>query len=156
MKLRIVALGRIKSGPERLLVDDYLERGTATGRSVGIGPCIETEIDTRTLKASRDESRALASDISKGSRVILLDERGKALSSRQLADQIGLWRDEGCREAVFCIGGADGHDRTELPQPDLMLAFGPAVFPHKLVRVMLAEQLYRAASILAGTPYHRD
>jgi len=91
-----------------------------------------------------------------GVRLVLLDERRKALSSRQLARQIGQWRDEGCREAVFCIGGADGHDRSQLPHPDLTLAFGPAVFPHKLVRVMLAEQLYRAVSILAGTPYHRD
>ena len=156
MKLRIAALGRIKSGPERSLVDEYLERGTATGRALGLGPCLETEIDNRALKTASDESRALAAGLEHGARLILLDERGKALSSRQLASQIGRWRDEGCREAVFCIGGADGHDHAQLPQPDLMLAFGPAVFPHKLVRVMLAEQLYRAVSILAGTPYHRD
>ncbi|WP_323760957.1 23S rRNA (pseudouridine(1915)-N(3))-methyltransferase RlmH [Maricaulis sp.] len=156
MKLRIAALGRIKSGPERTLVDDYLERGTATGRSVGLGPLVESELDNRSLKSASEESRALAASLDAGSRLILLDERGKALASRELARQIGQWRDEGCREAVFCIGGADGHDRTQLPKPDLMLAFGPAVFPHKLVRVMLAEQLYRSASILAGTPYHRD
>lgn len=156
MKLRIAALGRIKSGPERTLVDDYLERGTATGRSVGLGPLVESELDNRSLKSASDESRALAASLDPGARLILLDERGKALGSRQLARQIGQWRDEGCREAVFCIGGADGHDRSQLPQPDLMLAFGPAVFPHKLVRVMLAEQLYRAVSIHAGTPYHRD
>ncbi|WP_417487163.1 23S rRNA (pseudouridine(1915)-N(3))-methyltransferase RlmH [Maricaulis sp.] len=156
MKLRIAALGRIKSGPERTLVDDYLERGTATGRSVGLGPLVESELDNRSLKSASDESRALATSLDPGARLILLDERGKALGSRQLARQIGQWRDEGCREAVFCIGGADGHDRSQLPQPDLMLAFGPAVFPHKLVRVMLAEQLYRAVSIQAGTPYHRD
>lgn len=156
MKLRIAALGRIKSGPERTLVDDYLERGTATGRSVGLGPLVESELDNRSLKSASDESRALAASLDPGARLILLDERGKALGSRQLALQIGQWRDEGCREAVFCIGGADGHDRSQLPQPDLMLAFGPAVFPHKLVRVMLAEQLYRAVSIQAGTPYHRD
>jgi len=156
VKLRIAALGRIKSGPERTLVDDYLERGTATGRSVGLGPLVESELDNRSLKSASDESRALAASLDPGARLILLDERGKALGSRQLARQIGQWRDEGCREAVFCIGGADGHDRSQLPQPDLMLAFGPAVFPHKLVRVMLAEQLYRAVSIHAGTPYHRD
>ncbi|WP_291845189.1 23S rRNA (pseudouridine(1915)-N(3))-methyltransferase RlmH [Maricaulis sp.] len=156
MKLRIAALSRIKTGPERILVDDYLERGSATGRAIGLGPCVESEIDNRALRSAGEESRALAASLEGGARIILLDERGKALSSRQLATQIGLWRDEGCREAVFCIGGADGHDRSQLPQPDLMLAFGPAVFPHKLVRVMLAEQLYRAISILAGTPYHRD
>ncbi len=156
MRLRVAALGRIKSGPERTLVDDYLDRGTATGRAIGLGPFAESEIDTRSLKSSSDESRALAAGLDPGARIVLLDERGKALNSWQLARQIGQWRDEGCREAVFCIGGADGHDRSQLPQPDLMLSFGPAVFPHKLVRVMLAEQLYRAVSILAGTPYHRD
>jgi len=156
VKLRITAVGRVKSGPERDLVDDYTGRGTATGRAIGLGPLSETEIDNRSLKSAREESRALAVGLEPGVRLVLLDERGKALSSRQLARQIGQWRDEGCREAVFCIGGADGHDRSQLPHPDLTLAFGPAVFPHKLVRVMLAEQLYRAVSILAGTPYHRD
>ena len=156
MKLRIAAIGRLKSGPERTLVDDYLERGTATGRAIGLGPLAETELDNRSLKRANDESRALAASLDPGARLVLLDERGKALGSRQLARQVGQWRDEGVREAVFCIGGADGHDRSQFPQPDLMLAFGPAVFPHKLVRVMLAEQLYRAVSILAGTPYHRD
>ena len=156
MKLRIAALSRIKSGPERELVDTYMDRCTATGRPIGLGPLSETEIDNRALKTSSDESRALAQTLEPGAKLILLDERAKALSSRQFASQIERWRDEGAREAVFCIGGADGHDRTALPQPDLMLAFGPAVWPHKLVRVMLAEQLYRAVSILAGSPYHRD
>ena len=156
MKLRIAALGRLKSGPERELVDPYLERGTAVGRPIGLGPLSETEIDNRALKTSQEESRAVAATLEPGSKLVLLDERGKALSSRAFADTLGRWRDEGAREAVFCIGGADGHDRSAFPQPDLMLAFGPAVWPHKLVRVMLAEQLYRAAAILAGTPYHRD
>ncbi|WP_203291201.1 23S rRNA (pseudouridine(1915)-N(3))-methyltransferase RlmH [Maricaulis parjimensis] len=156
MKLRIAALSRIKSGPERELVDTYMDRCTATGRPIGLGPLSETEIDNRALKTSSDESRALAQTLEPGAKLVLLDERGKALSSRQLASQLERWRDEGAREAVFCIGGADGHDRSVLPQPDLMLAFGPAVWPHKLVRVMLAEQLYRGVSILAGAPYHRD
>jgi 23S rRNA (pseudouridine1915-N3)-methyltransferase len=126
------------------------------GRPIGLGPLSETEIDNRALKTSQEESRAVAATLEPGSKLVLLDERGKALSSRAFADTLGRWRDEGAREAVFCIGGADGHDRSAFPQPDLMLAFGPAVWPHKLVRVMLAEQLYRAAAILAGTPYHRD
>nr|WP_238934479.1 23S rRNA (pseudouridine(1915)-N(3))-methyltransferase RlmH [Maricaulis parjimensis] len=154
--MRIAALSRIKSGPERELVDTYMDRCTATGRPIGLGPLSETEIDNRALKTSSDESRALAQTLEPGAKLVLLDERGKALSSRQLASQLERWRDEGAREAVFCIGGADGHDRSVLPQPDLMLAFGPAVWPHKLVRVMLAEQLYRGVSILAGAPYHRD
>lgn len=146
----------MKSGPERELVDTYADRCTATGRPIGLGPLAETEIDNRAFKTAGEESRALAASLEPGARLILLDERGRALTSREFAGTLGRWRDEGAREAVFCIGGADGHDRTQLPRPDLMLAFGPAVWPHKLVRVMLAEQLYRAVSILAGSPYHRD
>ena len=155
MKLTLTALGRIKSGPERELVDEYCQRATATGRPLGLGPLSEHEIDTRSLSGKRAESEALAASLPAGAKLILLDERGKSLTSPQLARTIGQWRDDGVRDAVFCIGGADGHDRSVLPNPDLMLAFGPAVWPHKLVRVMLAEQLYRAVSILAGTPYHR-
>jgi len=151
-----MALGRIRSGAERQLLDEYSERCTTTGRAIGLGPLEETQIDNRSLNGKTAESRALAEHIPQGARLVLLDERGKALSSRQLAEKIGHWRDDGARETVFCIGGADGHDHTVLPKPDLMLAFGPAVWPHKLVRIMLAEQIYRATSILAGTPYHRD
>lgn len=156
MKLRISAIGRIRSGPERELVDDYLNRCSVTGRAIGIGPLTETQIDNRSLKSKTDESRALAESLGADVKFIMLDERGKAFKSPDLARKLGEWHDAGCREAVFCIGGADGHDHKALPKPDLMLAFGPAVWPHKLVRVMLAEQIYRAVSILAGTPYHRE
>jgi len=156
VKLTIAALGRMKAGPERELVDTYIERASATGRAIGLGPAGEQEIDNRSLTSASDESRALAGSLPAGCKLVLMDERGKAMTSRDFASTLGRWRDEGVREAVFCIGGADGHDRTQLPQPDLILAFGPAVWPHKLVRVMLAEQIYRAVSILAGTPYHRD
>lgn len=156
MKLTIAALGRMKSGPERDLVDTYAERGTATGRPVGLGPVNELEIDNRALSTATEESRALAAGLPAGCKLVLLDERGKALASRDFARKLETWRDDGVRETVFAIGGADGHDRSQLPAPDLVMAFGPAVWPHKLVRVMLAEQIYRAVSILAGTPYHRD
>lgn len=156
MKLTISALGKLKSGPEREMIDEYLDRMTATGRPVGLGPATEVQIDNRSLKTKTDESRALAESLPGDARLILLDERGKSMPARQLAKTIGQWRDEGVREAVFCIGGADGHDHDALPRPHLMLAFGNTVWPHKLVRIMLAEQLYRATSILAGSPYHRD
>ena len=156
MKLRIAALGRIKSGPERELVDLYCDRATATGRTVGYGPLTVSEIDNRSLKGAAEESRALAASLPPDGRLVLLDERGKSLASRQFSTLLDGWRDSGTRETVFCIGGADGHDRSVLPRPDLMLAFGPAVWPHKLVRIMLAEQIYRAVSISAGAPYHRD
>ena len=156
MKLRIAAIGRLRKGPERDLIDDYRARCSGTGRSIGLGPLDETELDNRSLKNRSDESRALAASLPTGAKLVLLDERGKSLSSRQLANTLQQWRDDGAPEAVFCIGGADGHDHDALPRPDLMLAFGPAVWPHKLVRIMLAEQIYRATAILAGTPYHRD
>ena len=146
----------MKSGPERDLVDTYVDRASATGRPVGLGPVSEQEIDNRSLTGADAESRALAASLPAGATLVLLDERGKALASRDFARTLERWRDEGVRETVFAIGGADGHDRSQLPQPDLVMAFGPAVWPHKLVRVMLAEQIYRAVSILAGTPYHRD
>ena len=138
------------------MIDEYLDRASATGRPVGLGPMAETQIDNRALKSKTDESRALAQSLPDGARLILLDERGKTLPARKLAQTLANWRDEGVREAVFCIGGADGHDHEALPRADLMLAFGNTVWPHKLVRIMLAEQLYRAVSILARSPYHRD
>lgn len=156
MKLRIAAIGRVRSGPERELVDDYANRCSIAGRAIGLGPLTETQIDNRSLKTQTDESRALAESLGGDIKFVLLDERGKAFKSPDLARKLGEWRDSGCREVVFAIGGADGHDHDVLPRPDLMLAFGPAVWPHKLVRVMLAEQIYRAVSILAGTPYHRE
>lgn len=156
MKLTIAAIGRLRSGPERELLDDYARRVEAQGRALGLGPLGETELDNRNLKDKRAESEALARAVPDGARLVLLDERGKALTSRDFAARLGAWRDDGARETVFVIGGADGLDRSAFSQPDLLLAFGPAVWPHKLVRVMLAEQIYRGVSILAGSPYHRD
>ena len=156
MKLRIAAIGRIRSGPERILIDEYLDRARAQGRAVGLTGVSETEIDGRSLKDKGAESQALAKSLTGNEKVVLLDERGEALPSRKLARKIGAWRDDGAAETVFLIGGADGHDADALPRPDLTLAFGPAVWPHRLVRIMLAEQIYRAAAILAGAPYHRD
>lgn len=156
MRLTIAAIGRLRAGPERELVDDYLSRATGAGRPVGLGPAQENGIDNRALSDRTAESKALADAIPAGAKCVFLDERGTDLTARDFAAVIGTWRDEGVRETVFLIGGADGLDRTVLPRPDLVLAFGKTVWPHKLVRVMLAEQLYRAASILAGMPYHRD
>ena len=87
---------------------------------------------------------------------VLLDERGKALASSELARILEDWRDSGKKEARFLIGGADGHSQAERERADLMLSFGPATWPHLLVRAMLAEQLFRATSILANHPYHRE
>ena len=87
---------------------------------------------------------------------VVLDERGASLTSTALADKLGRWRDEGVREVRFLIGAADGHDEATRQSADLLLSLGPATWPHLLVRAMLAEQLFRATSILAGHPYHRS
>jgi 23S rRNA (pseudouridine1915-N3)-methyltransferase len=156
MILRIIASGRLKSGPERELVDRYADRIRGAGGPVSLGPLEETGLDNRSFKGKSDESAALAAQIQAGAAVCLLDERGKALGSRELADHLARWRDDGIREACFVIGGADGLDRSAFGSPQLVLSFGKAVWPHMLVRAMLAEQLYRAVSILSGSPYHRD
>lgn len=156
MQLRIIASGRLKSGPERELIQRYTERIRAGGPQIALGPLSEIEIDPKAFKTRTSESTALAAQIPDGAAVCLMDERGKALSSRDLSDALARWRDDGIRDACFVIGGADGLDRTAFTRPDMMLSFGKAVWPHMLVRAMLAEQLYRAVSILSGSPYHRD
>lgn len=156
MRLHIIAAGRLKSGPERELIDRYADRIRGGGASIGLGPLQETGIDTRSLSGKTAESAALAAQIPGGAALCLLDERGKSLSSRDLASQIAGWRDDGLRDAAFVIGGAGGLDRSAFQTPRLVLSFGKAVWPHMLVRAMRAEQLYRAVSILSGAPYHRD
>ena len=156
MRLEIRAVGRLKSGPERALVDDYLARASAQGRSLGLGPACERETDPRSLTGKTAETDALAGDLDGGSLVVALDETGRTMRSQDLADLIRAARDDGVRQAVFLIGGADGHARDRLPGGARLVSFGRATWPHKLVRVMLAEQIYRAVSIIAGTPYHRE
>ncbi len=156
MRAEIRAIGRIKSGPERALVDDYLNRVTTLGRGIGLGPATEREYDPRNLKDKAAETQALVADVSAGALVFALDETGKSMTSMAIAETMERARDDGVREAVFLIGGADGHERQLLPSGARLLAFGAATFPHKLVRVMLAEQIYRAVSLIAGTPYHRE
>lgn len=156
MRLTVVALGRQKAGPEGRLVDDYLDRAGAAGRPLGLGPARLVEIDDRKLRGPAEESARALAAAPEGAALIALDERGRALTSRDFADLLARLRDEGRREACFFIGGADGHDAALTERADLILSFGPMVWPHMLARVMLAEQLYRAATILAGAPYHRD
>lgn len=156
MRLTIAAIGRIRTGAERDLLNDYHDRTGTAGRQLGLGPIAETEIDNRTLSGKRTESAALAAALPADARLCLLDERGTTLTSRDFAGRLARWRDDGARDAAFVIGGADGLDHEAFSRPDLVLSFGPMVWPHRLARVMLAEQLYRAVSILAGSPYHRD
>lgn len=155
MKVTIAAVGRLRAGPERELIDDYATRFDRTGRALGLGPLTVSEVEPRKGQGPAVEAPLLRAAIPDGAIVIALDERGKLMTSPEFASQLGEWRDQGRREAVFLIGGADGLAKDLRGTADARLSFGKMVWPHMLVRVMLAEQLYRAASILAGSPYHR-
>jgi 23S rRNA (pseudouridine1915-N3)-methyltransferase len=154
MQLKIAAVGRMRAGPEADLVNDYLSRTDKIGRAVGIGPASVQEVDAK--KGGMVAEAALLEKATQRSRpLIALDERGKTLDSPEFAAKLGDWRDQGCGIATFIIGGADGIDPALRAKVDMSLSFGRMVWPHMLVRVMLAEQLYRATSILTGSPYHR-
>jgi 23S rRNA (pseudouridine1915-N3)-methyltransferase len=155
MRLVICAVGRLRAGPEKALVDDYLTRCGRTGRGIGLGPATLTEIDERKVTGKAGEGEALLRALPDGARLVALDERGRTLTSPEFAELLAGWRDAGAGDAAFVIGGADGLDAQVLSRADATLSFGRMVWPHMLARVMLAEQLYRAAGILAGTPYHR-
>ena len=139
MLLYIVARGKIGRSPEADLVERYLKRIA--------WPTKVTELPDRGGKIPAPAANGVT---------IVLDERGQALSSTELAKTLEAWRDSGKREARFLIGAADGHDEAQRRSADLLLSFGAATWPHLLVRTMLAEQLFRATSILANHPYHRD
>jgi 23S rRNA (pseudouridine1915-N3)-methyltransferase len=156
LRLLIAAVGRI--GPreaERRLIDDYRDRATRTGRPLGLGPVEEIEVEDRKGGGMAAEGALLARAVPAGARIVALDERGRMLPSPDFAAVLARWRDDGAGVAAFVIGGAEGLDPALRDRADLVLSFGPMVWPHRLVRVMLAEQLYRAATILAGGPYHR-
>lgn len=156
MRLRICAVGRSRTGPERALADDYLARFDRTGRSLGLGPAEIAEVENRKGGGRYAEAALLGRAIPAGAFVVALDERGRTLSSSEFAERLGRWRDDGISALAFLIGGADGLDPDLRDRADMVLSFGPMVWPHMLARAMLAEQLYRAASILAGAPYHRE
>jgi 23S rRNA (pseudouridine1915-N3)-methyltransferase len=155
MRVHLCAVGRLRSGPERALVDDYLQRFDRTGRALALGPAVEHEVEDKKNAGMAAEAALLSRAIPAGSVLITLDERGKLLSSPDFAARLAAWRDGGRQDVAFVIGGADGIDPALRAQADLSISFGAMVWPHMLVRVMLAEQLYRAASILSGAPYHR-
>ena len=139
MLLHIIARGKIGRSPEAELTERYLKRIS--------WPTKMTELPDRGGTVPENVGNAVT---------VVLDERGKALSSMELAKKLEGWRDTGRRETRFLIGAADGHEEGLRGSADLLLSFGPATWPHLLVRAMLAEQLFRATSILAHHPYHRE
>jgi len=155
MRLHICAVARLRAGPERALIDDYLTRVDRTGRALGLGPVAEHQVEDRKGGGMAAEAVLLAKAVPQGARIAVLDERGTVMSSPGFAELLAKWRDTGAQDAAFVIGGADGLDPDFRDRADTAISFGRMVWPHMLVRVMLAEQLYRAASILAGSPYHR-
>ncbi|MCA8867134.1 MAG: 23S rRNA (pseudouridine(1915)-N(3))-methyltransferase RlmH [Rhodobacteraceae bacterium] len=155
MRVHVCAVGRLRNGPELTLVDDYLDRFTKTGRAIGIGPARVIEVEDKKGGGMVAEVALLTRAVPKGAVLCVLDERGQRLTSPEFAQKLADWRDQGQGDLAFVVGGADGIDADFRAGADLSLSFGAMVWPHMLVRVMLAEQLYRAASILAGLPYHR-
>ena len=156
MRLTVCAVGRLSAAaPERALFEDYQLRVNQMGRALALGPLAETEVEPKKGGGMAAEAVLLRAAIPRGATVVVLDERGRVEGSPAFAARLARWRDGGVRDLAFVIGGADGLDPALRDGADHALSFGAMVWPHMLVRVMLAEQIYRAASILAGTPYHR-
>jgi len=159
MHITVIGIGRLKQGPERELAKRYSERFDEIGRRLGFRELSIHEIsESRARDAATrmtEEATAIASRIPDESVVVALDEHGQNLDSTAFAGKLGSWRDGGSAHAVFLIGGADGLSPELRRKAKLAMAFGSATWPHQIVRVMLLEQLYRAATILAGHPYHR-
>ncbi len=149
----------MKQGPERELVARYLDRAVATGKPLGLTGFSVTELTESRASSSAarkaDEAKAIREHLSQHSRLIPLDEHGKSIGSDDFAQLLARWRDDG-KDAHFVIGGADGLAPDFVKDADLVLSFSPLTWPHQLVRIMLAEQLYRATTILSGHPYHRE
>jgi 23S rRNA (pseudouridine1915-N3)-methyltransferase len=160
MRLMLAAVGRLKQGPERQLAERYRERAVKVGRGLGFRDVEVVEIaESRSRDADRrmlEESIAIATLIPESAAVVLLEETGQHLRTQQFAEQLGRWRDDGCAACVFVVGGPDGLAPSLHEKADLTLALGALTWPHQLMRIMLLEQIYRAATILAGHPYHRD
>jgi len=156
MRIIVAAVGRLRADPEAALVADYIQRAAAHGRGLGFKGVELIEVEGKPPGDMRAEAAALFRATPDDARKVLLDERGGEWASRQLAEKLARWRDDGVAAATFWIGGADGAAQGLKDQADEKLAFGRQTWPHKLVRVMLAEQIYRAITILANTPYHRD
>ena len=156
MRLLIAAVGRLRDAPEAALAADYMARAANAGRQLGFKSVDLIEVEAKPPGDPRAEASALFRATPDEARKILLDERGAEWTSRQLAEKLARWRDDGVPSATFWIGGADGVSQSVKDNADEKLAFGRQTWPHRLVRVMIAEQVYRALTILCGNPYHRD
>jgi 23S rRNA (pseudouridine1915-N3)-methyltransferase len=159
MHLLVISIGKLKQGPERELAERYRDRFDDIGRKLGFrGLAIHEISESRARDAAtriNEEAAAISALIPEKAVLVALDERGSSVDSVSFARLIGKWRDESVPHNVFVIGGADGLSPELRRKAKLSIAFGSATWPHQMVRVMLLEQIYRAATILAGHPYHR-
>jgi 23S rRNA (pseudouridine1915-N3)-methyltransferase len=153
MRISLICVGRLGGAPEALLARDYCARATASGRALGLAPVEVVEVEARGGKPA--EAAAILGRAG-DARLIACDEHGPSHASRAFAARLAALRDDGQRHLAFAVGGADGLDAAVLDAASERLAFGPQTWPHALARTMLAEQVYRAVTILAGSPYHRD
>ena len=156
MKLSLIVVGRLRKGPESAMIEDYLTRFERIGRSMGLGPVSVVEVEDKKGGGKAGEATLLKKALPEGAVLVVMDERGRLLKSPEFAQKLAGWRDQGQRDLVFMIGGADGLAPELVAEADFSLSFGKMVWPHMLARVMLSEQLYRAASILSNAPYHRE
>lgn len=167
MKLRILAVGRAKTGPEAALIAEYAKRlhwplslEEVEERRALSGPELkarEGELLTQALARASSKSAPKSAQERAGRQILVaLDERGRSLGSREFAGKLAAWQDQGAAEVAFVIGGADGLAEALRQRADLVLSLGQMTWPHLLARAMLVEQIYRAQQILAGHPYHRD
>jgi 23S rRNA (pseudouridine1915-N3)-methyltransferase len=159
MRLTVIAIGRLKQGPERELAERYRGRFDDIGRKLGFrGLDVHDIPESRSRDAATrmaEEAVAITALIPEKSILVTLDERGDNIDSAAFARHLGCWRDESVPGTVFVIGGADGLSPDLQRRAKLRIAFGKATWPHQMVRFMLLEQIYRAATILSGHPYHR-
>lgn len=159
MRILIAAVGRMKQGPERELVSRYLDRARAAGKPLALThfDVVEHAESRAAMPEQRkeDEAKSILAALP-DSVVVALDEHGQTMPSAALAARIARWRDDGRSSLGFVIGGADGLAPSLRQRAELTLSFSPLTWPHQLVRIMLAEQLYRATTILSGHPYHRE
>jgi len=159
MRLWIIAVGQGRGTSEGALVEEFIDRAVRMGRNMGFTAVAVEEVAVSKLREVKarmaEEAERLAARVPEGAHVVLLDAKGKGMTSEEFADMLGALRDAGTKDFAFVIGGPDGLSPLPGKKSGRSLAFGPQTWPHLLVRAMLAEQVYRALTILAGHPYHR-